>query len=100
MNAAYLVEADCLLRKHNPDDFDRTIDAFPECIEIVRAVEDTEAWKDAYSSVDDFYAAYEAQHPDIRFYGAARREIENADILTSPGGRASERLARLRAQQA
>jgi hypothetical protein len=94
-----LAETERLLRKHSPVDFDSTIDAAPESIEFVRAVEDEEAWRVGYDSLEAFYAAHEAQHPDIRVYGAVRREMETEDILTSPGGTISKRIARHREQQ-
>jgi hypothetical protein len=62
----------------------------------VRAVEDAEAWKASYPSLQAFYAAHEARHPDIRLYAAVRREIETADVLGSPGGTIAQRIARLR----
>jgi hypothetical protein len=96
MSAGLLHEAERILREHSPDQFDSTIDAGPECIEVVRAVEDTEAWRAAYESLDAFYSAHEGRHPDIRLYGDVRREIASADPLTSPGGTISQRIARLR----
>ncbi len=81
----------------SPDDFDRADSfAFPECIEAVREVEDREAWKARYMSLDEFYAVHEARHPDIRLYGKRRREILTEDPLTAPGGLPSQQLARLR----
>jgi hypothetical protein len=96
MNTTLLAEAERTLQEHRPADFDSTFDAAPECIEYVRAVEEEEAWRAGYSSLDDFYAAHEAQHPDIRFYAAVRREIATADPLTSPGGTITQRIARHR----
>jgi hypothetical protein len=93
-----LAEAERILRKHRPADFDTTIDAAPESIEFVRVVEDEGAWRAGYPSLDAFYAAHEARHPDIRLYGRVRREIETDDLLTSPGGTIAQRIARLRAQ--
>jgi hypothetical protein len=99
VNVVLLNEAERVLNKYDPASFDSTIDAFPECIELVRVVEDDQAWKGVYDSLDSFYAAHEQKHPDIRLYAKARREIETADPLTSTGP-ASQRLARLRAEQA
>jgi hypothetical protein len=96
MNATLLGEAERILQKHRPADFETTNDAWPECIEYVRAVEHEEAWRARYDSLDSFYAAHEARHPDIRYYTKARREIETADPLTSPGGTPAQRLERLR----
>ena len=91
-----LVETERLLGKHDPGVFDAPGSGWPECIEYVRAVEDKEAWRAIYDSLDSFYAAHEDRHPDVRLYGIARREIATADPLTTPGGLPSKRLARLR----
>lgn len=99
MNATLLAEAERILARHSPADFDTTIDAAPESIEFVRVVEDDGAWQAAYPTLEAFYAAHEARHPDIRFYGDVRREIETADPLTSPGGTISQRLERLRSER-
>jgi hypothetical protein len=96
MDTTLLVETEHTLAKHDPSTFDTSAVAWPECIEFVRVVEDAGAWQGAYPSLDAFYAAHEALHPDIRLYACARREIETADPLTSPGGLPSQRLARLR----
>lgn len=96
MKAALLMEAERALQKHRPAEFPTTIDAAPESIEVVRAVEDQEAWKAGYPSIDAFYAAHEAQHPCIRVYGAVRREIETAGPFEQgPGGTIAQRIERL-----
>lgn len=64
MNATLLAETERILGKHDPVSFDTTFGAWPECIEYVRAVEDEEAWKTAYPSLEAFYAAHEARHPE------------------------------------
>jgi hypothetical protein len=99
VSATPLAEAERVLREHAPADFDTTIDAAPESIEVVMAVEDEEAWRAGYESLDAFYAAHETRHPDIRLYAQVRREIATADPLTSPGGTISQRLARLSEQR-
>jgi hypothetical protein len=94
---ATLAQAEAWLAMHRPADFDSpTSFAAPESIEAVRVVEDNGFWKSKYESVEAFYKAHEAQHPDIRVYGDVRREIATADPLTSPGGMISERIARHR----
>jgi hypothetical protein len=95
MSATLLAETEALLQKHSPADFDNTIDAFPECIEYVRAVEDEDAWQHSYESLDGFYRAHEDRHPLIRVYADARREISTAETLTSPHESATQRLQRL-----
>jgi hypothetical protein len=97
MDGVLLAEAERVLAKHSPDSFDATIDAFPECVEYVRQVEDHEAWKSAYPSLESFYTAHEARHPLIRVYGEMRRRIETEDPFTSKLTRltATEKLRRL-----
>ena len=97
-SASILAEAERVLREHSPAEF-ATIDAAPECIEYVRAVEDGEAWKDGYPSIDAFYAAHEDQHPCIRVYGKVRRDIETADPMQAPGGTIAQRIERLCAEE-
>ncbi len=94
MDGVLLAETERLLRMHHPDDFATSVAAAPECVHYVRQVEDKEAWRAGYPSVEAFYAAHEARHPCIRVYGAVDREIETADIFTSPGGPIQERIAR------
>ena len=89
-----LAEAERLLAAHSPAAFDTSIDAFPECIEVVRGVEDEEAWRAGYSSLEAFYAAHEARHPDIRLYARVRRDIATISPLHDPGGLPSSLLAR------
>lgn len=97
MNAT-LLSAEQTLSKHSPIDFDATVDAAPESIEVVWAVEDEDAWRAGYESLSAFYAAHEARHPDVRLYGRVRRKIADADPLTSAGGTIAQRLARLLAE--
>jgi hypothetical protein len=95
MSAVLLDYAEGVLRLHDPANFERTVIAGPECTEAVRAVEDEEAWKARYRSLDEFYAAQESRHPDIRYYGEARREILASEPLTTHGT-VTQRIARLR----
>jgi hypothetical protein len=90
--------AEQTLEKFSPADFETTVDAWPECTESVRLVVRAEAWRSKYDSLDSFYAAYEARHPDIRLYAKARCEIETEDLLTSSGATPAQRLERLRNQ--
>jgi len=95
MSQKLLAEAERVLNGHNPASFDTTSHAFPECIEYVRAVEEAQAWKAAYWSLDAFYAAHAGRHPDIRFYGEARREMAQAGLTWRPET-PTQRLERLR----
>jgi hypothetical protein len=92
-----LATAEEMLRRHRPADFASPASfTAPESIEAVRYVEDNELWKAGYSSVEEFYAAHEAQHPDIRVYGDVRREIAATDVFEGPHGTIVERIARHR----
>jgi hypothetical protein len=95
MSEALLAEAERVLHAHSTASFDTTSHVFPECVEYVRAVEDEQAWKAAYWSLDAFYAAHAGRHPDIRFYGEARREMAQADP-SSRRETPTKRLERLR----
>ncbi len=93
-----LAEAERLLGAHSPDAFDTSIDGFPDCIEYVRRVEDEEAWRAGYPSLEAFYDTQAARHPDIRFYARVRRDIATITPLHDPGGLPSGLLARLRGE--
>jgi hypothetical protein len=95
VSAALLGTTERILQRYTQADFDANLrDPFPECIEYVRQVEITEAWKIRYGSIEEFYVAHQARNPDIRVYGAVRLEIKTADPLTDPGGSPSQRIAR------
>jgi hypothetical protein len=96
MDAAKLADMESLLRKHHPAAFATTGDAAAVSIEAVWQVEEGELWKAAYGSIEEFYAAHEGQHPDVRVYGDVRREILTADALRGPSGPIHQRIARHR----
>jgi hypothetical protein len=95
MSESLLAEAERVLHVRTAASFDTTNQAFAECIEYVRAVEDEQAWKAAYWSLEAFYAAHAGTHPDIRFYGEARREMAQAGLSSRPET-PTRRLERLR----
>ena len=95
-SVVHLSEAERRLRLWDPGTFDSNPFAGPECLEWVRLVEDTAAWRHGYSSLEDFYAEHERQHPDIRLYGELRRQLGTDDPLRSAGGTIGVRLGRLR----
>jgi len=68
-----LAEVERLLAAHSPAAFDTSIDGFTDCIEYVRRVEDEEAWRAGYPSLEAFYDTQAARHPDIRSYASVRR---------------------------
>jgi hypothetical protein len=69
-----LGSVEAVLREHSPADFETTPNAAVECVDVVCSVEEEEWWRAGYDSLDSFYAAHEARHPDIRLYAAVRRE--------------------------
>ena len=90
-----------VLRQHSPADFETTPNAAVECVDVVRSIEDEEWWRSGYDSLDSFYAAHEARHPDIRVYAAVRREVPMTDALEPPDGigeTIAQRIAAHRAQ--
>jgi hypothetical protein len=91
-----LAEAERLLAAHSPAAFDTSIDGFPDCIEHVRRVEDEEAWRGGYPSLEAFYDTQAARHPDIRLYARVRRDIATISPLHNSRGLPSGLLARLR----
>jgi hypothetical protein len=93
-NAVLLAEAERVLRDKPASTFNTDLFASPQAIELVRAVEDQDAWKAGYPSLDAFYTAWEPTHPGIRVYAAVRREIETSDPLTSPGGTIPQMIER------
>jgi hypothetical protein len=93
-----LAEVERLLAAHSPAAFDTSIDGFPACIEHVRRVEDEEAWRAGYPSLEAFYDTQAARHPDIRLYARVRRDIATISPLPDPGVLPSALLARLRGE--
>jgi CheY-like chemotaxis protein len=70
-----LQDAEGGLREHSPADFETTADAAAKCVDVVCFIEDAEWWRVGCDSLDSFYVAHEARHPDIRAYAAVRRGI-------------------------
>jgi hypothetical protein len=93
-----LAEVERLLAAHSPAAFDTSIDGFPDCIDYVRRVEDEEAWRAGYPSLEAFYDTQAARHPDIRLYAKVRRDIATINPLHDPGELPSGQLARLRGE--
>lgn len=71
----FLKSAEGVLLEHSPADFETTPNAAGECVELVRRLEDEEWWRAGYDSLESFYSAHEARHPNIRVYAAVGREI-------------------------
>jgi hypothetical protein len=98
---AYTLEgADNVLRRYRPAEFLTTPDAAVNCIYMVYSVEKDEAWRAGYYSLDSFYAAHEARHPDVRVYAAVTRtfgdrEDDDYDPGTWPSDVIVQRIAQL-----
>lgn len=99
-----LRSAEAVLGEHSPADFGTTPNAAGECVEVVRRVGDEEWWRARYDSLDAFYAAHEARHPDIRVYATVGREValpEDPDEWRSDtGDEVARQIALHRAQLA
>ena len=78
---AILDVSEKVLRKYSPADFETTPNAAAECVYVTRDVEDDEEWRAGYGSLDSFYAAHEARHPDIRVYATVGREPPIAELI-------------------
>ena len=81
-----LQEAERVLHEHRPADFETTADGAAKSIDVVCFIEDAEWWRVGYDSLDSFYAAHEARHPDIRVYAVVRRQILMGDASMPPAG--------------
>ena len=94
VDAALLADAEDILREYSPDSFDDLASfAGPKCIAAVAAVEVTEAWRAAYPSLEEFYAAHEERHPSIRVYSTVREQLlSEDDALASAGVAIGARL--------
>jgi hypothetical protein len=70
----FLDDREGVLRESSPADFETKPYAAIDCIAATHAVADREVWRSGYDSLESFYGAYEARHPDIRVYAAVYRE--------------------------
>jgi hypothetical protein len=75
LHSLLLNQAEVVLGQASPADFETTQNAASMCVAVVSNLEGLEAWRAGYDSLDSFYAAYEARHPDIRLYAAVWEEI-------------------------
>jgi hypothetical protein len=66
------------------------------CVAVVSNLEDLEAWRAGYDSLDSFYAAYEERHPDIRLYASVWDWIEAEDPNDPPNGTGAVIVQRIR----
>jgi hypothetical protein len=94
-----LNQAEVVLGQSSPADFETTQNAASMCVAVVSNLEGAEAWRASYDSLDSFYAAYEARHPDIRLYAAVWDEIHDPnDPPHGTGALIAQRIAARRAQ--
>jgi hypothetical protein len=70
----FLDDREGVLRECSPADFETKPYAAIECIAAAHAIVDREVWRTGYDSLESFYGAHEARHPDIRVYAAVYRQ--------------------------
>lgn len=96
-----LNQAEVVLGQSAPAGFETTQNGASMCVAVVSNLEGAEAWRAGYDSLESFYAAYEARHPDIRLYAAAWDEVQADDPNDPPNGTGAliaQRIAAHRAQ--
>jgi hypothetical protein len=74
------------LEAHSPSEFATTPDAAMMCVNGVADLEQYEYWRANYDSLEAFYEAHEAEHPDIRLYAAVGRDFPIPESLEIPEG--------------
>ena len=74
-----LTQAESILGQAAPTDFETTQNAASMCVAVVSNLEGGDGWRAGYDSLEAFYAAHEARHPDIRLYGSVWSEIASED---------------------
>jgi hypothetical protein len=78
--------AENVLDQAGPSEFETTQNAASMCVSAVCNLEDGDGWRAGYDSLDSFYAAHEARHPDIRLYASVWREVPVEDPNDPPNG--------------
>jgi hypothetical protein len=74
------------LEAHSPSDFATTPNAAMMCVNGVADLEQHEYWRANYDSLEAFYEAHEAEHPDIRLYASVGRDFPIPESLEIPEG--------------
>jgi hypothetical protein len=74
------------LEAHAPSDFATTPKAAMMCVNGVADLEKYEYWRANYDTLEAFYQAHEAEHPDIRRYAAVGRDVRIPESLEIPEG--------------
>jgi hypothetical protein len=94
-----LHQAEIVLGQSSPADFETTQNAASMCVAVVANLEDGDGWRAGYDSLESFYAAHEARHPDIRLYAAVWREIPIEDPNDPPNGTGAKIVERIAARR-
>jgi hypothetical protein len=85
-----------VLREHSAAEFQTTENAAYEAVYVVSLAVKDEDWRAGYDSLESFYAAHEARHPDIRVYAAVAQSFpEDSDPATWPSDVIVQRIAQL-----
>lgn len=86
--------AENVLGQGSPADFETTQNAASMCISVVGNLEDGDGWRAGYDSLEAFYAAHAARHPDIRLYASVWREVVPIEDPNDPPNGTGETIAR------
>jgi hypothetical protein len=78
-----LNDAEGVLRGNSAADFEKTPDAGPDCIGATHAVVEWAAWRAGYDSLESFYSAHDARHPDIRVYAGVYQDGGDPERVTA-----------------
>jgi hypothetical protein len=85
-----------VLREHSAAEFETTDNAAYESVYVVSSAVENEDWRAGYDSLESFYVAHEARHPDIRVYAAVAQSLpENSDPESWPSELIVQRIAQL-----
>jgi hypothetical protein len=87
--------AEASLDEHSAADFETDPNAGVYSMLVVDDIEYEEGWREGYDSLDAFYAAHEARHPDIRVYAAVAQSFGDSEPGSWPSDVIVQRIARL-----
>lgn len=93
----FLDDREEVLRANSPADFETTPYAAVDCVVAAHAIVDREGWRSGYDSLQSFYSAHEARHPNIRVnadvYGEDGADLATGDPSLALGRTISQRIA-------
>jgi hypothetical protein len=93
----FLDDKEEVLRANSPADFETTPYAAVDCLVAAHAIVDREGWRTGYDSLESFYSAHEARHPNIRVYADVYPEVApelwTADPSVAFGRTIAQRIA-------